>query len=199
MNPGKGRSRRTLTPVTILDAISDPALFGPWFAKPTMWTAWFAFLAALFGLSMPPEQMAVFKECTGRSAVPTTPFSEAWLICGHRSGKSFILALVATFLATFRDYREYLAPGERATIMVIASDRKQARIIMRYIRAMLKEIPMLAALIEREQAEGFDLNNRVTIEVATASYRRTRGYAIAAALLDELAFWPTDDAAEPDI
>ena len=32
----------------------------------------------------------------------------------------------------------------------------------------------------------------------TASFRSTRGYAIIAGLLDELAFWPGDDSAEPD-
>jgi hypothetical protein len=47
------------------------------------------------------------------------------------------------------------------------------------------------------RAEGLDLTNGVTIEVATASYRATRGYAIVAALCDELAFWPTDDSADP--
>jgi len=53
-------------------------------------------------------------------------------------------------------------------------------------------------LIERETAEAFDLNNAVSIEVAVASFRSTRGYTLAAALCDEIAFWPTDDAAEPD-
>ena len=92
----------------------------------------------------------------------------------------------------------HLAPGERATIMVIAVDRKQARTIFRYIRALLTRVPMLAELIERETEDSFDLSNSVTIEVQTASYRSTRGYTIAAALCDELAFWQTDDAAEPD-
>jgi hypothetical protein len=55
-----------------------------------------------------------------------------------------MLALVAVFLACFRDWQRYLAPGERATIMVIATDRRQARVIFRYIRALLTMVPMLA-------------------------------------------------------
>jgi hypothetical protein len=55
-----------------------------------------------------------------------------------------MLALVAVFLACFRDWQPYLAPGERATIMVIATDRRQARVIFRYIRALLTMVPMLA-------------------------------------------------------
>jgi hypothetical protein len=122
---------------------------------------------------------------------------EAWLVCGRRAGKSFVLALVAVFLAVFHDYRRYLAPGERATIMVIATDRKQARTIFRYVRGLLGS-PLLAQAIESETAESIDLTNHVTIEVGTASHRSIRGYTIAAALCDEIAFWPTDDAAEPD-
>ena len=57
---------------------------------------------------------------------------------------------------------------------------------------------MLAKTVQRETAEAFDLTGRVTIEVTTASQRSTRGYTYAAVLCDEIAFWPTDDAAEPD-
>src|SRR6478672_9863237 len=57
---------------------------------------------------------------------------------------------------------------------------------------------MLTRLIERETAEAFDLTNRVTIEVGTASYRTTRGYTFVAVLADELAFWRSDDSASPD-
>jgi hypothetical protein len=187
--------RRTLT---LLDAIADRNLFAPWFKDGASWQAWFAFIAALLALPMTAEQVKTFKQCTGRTAPPTTPASEAWLVCGRRAGKSFILALVAVFLACFRDYRLHLAPGERGTIMVIAADRKQSRVILRYVRALLTKVPMLARMVERETAEAFDLTNSVSIEVATASYRSTRGYTLVAALLDELAFWPTDDAAEPD-
>src|SRR5712692_6156513 len=97
------------------------------------WRAWRVLLAALFGLALSPEQHELFVQCTGRAAprVPVAPANEAWLICGRRAGKSFTLALIAVFLSFFRDWRPYLGPGERATIMVIAADRKQARVIMR--------------------------------------------------------------------
>ena len=141
---------------------------------------------------------AAFQRCTGRSAPPTQPATEAWLICGRRAGKSFILALVAVFLACFHDYRSHLSPGERGTVMVIACDRRQARVIFRYIRALLTKVPMLAKLVERETADGFDLANGVSIEVNTASFRSVRGYAIVAALIDEVAFLPSDNSALPD-
>lgn len=182
--------------ISIISAIADAVLFAPWFRNRETWQAWFAFLKALFALSMSASELDTYRQCTGRDS-PPEKVTEGWLICGRRAGKSFILALIAVFLSVFRDYSPFLAPGERATIVVIAADRKQARIIFRYAKALLS-VPMLAHLIQRETQEGLDLTNRVTIEVHTASFRKTRGYAIAAALLDELAFWPTDDAAEPD-
>jgi hypothetical protein len=183
--------------MNILAAMDDPAVFGPWFKRGD-WGAWRAFLASLFGLPMTCDQMALYQQCTGRDDAPDRAATEGWLVCGRRAGKSFMMALAAVFLACFRDYRPFLAPGERATIFVIAADRRQARTIIRYVRAMLTGIPMLTRTIERETAESFDLSNSVSIEVATASFKRTRGYTIAAALCDELAFWPAEDAAEPD-
>jgi hypothetical protein len=83
--------------------------------------------------------------------------------------------------------------------MVIACDRRQARVILRYIRGLLNGVPALKRLIERETAESFDLSGNVTIEVATTNFRTTRGYTLAAALCDEMAFWRSDDSfANPD-
>jgi hypothetical protein len=184
--------------VTILDAVDDANLFAPWFREPATWAAWRAFLAALFALKMSSEQLAIYQHCTGRSAPPTQPATEAWLVCGRRAGKSFILALCAVFLACFFDYRQFLAPGERGTVLIIATNSKQARVIVRYVRALLTRIPMLVKLIERETADSFDLSNGTTIEVHPASMKTVRGYSIVAALCDEIAFWPHEDAAEPD-
>jgi hypothetical protein len=121
----------------------------------------------------------------------------AWIICGRRAGKSFVLALIAVFLACFHEYRPYLGPGERATIVVIAADRRQARVIMRYVKGLLA-IPTLAKLVESETGESIELKQSVTIEVGTASHRTIRGYTVAGALVDEVAFLPQEDSATPD-
>jgi hypothetical protein len=184
--------------LTIIDAVRDSKLFAPWFRDQSTWAAWFAFLAALFALPMTTGELAIYRERTGRTEPPINRATEAWLACGRRAGKSFVLALCAVFLACFQNYRQFLQPGERATVLILACDRRQARVIFRYVRGLLTGVPMLAAMIERETAESFDLTNGITIEVATASYRTTRGYTLAAALCDEIAFWPSDDSAEPD-
>ena len=185
-------------PITILDAIDHPQLLGPHF-KGTSWQAWRVFLAALFALPMGEDALTTYRYHTGRTEAPSVPFGEAELVVGRRGGKSRVLALIATYLATFRDYAPYLAAGEVATVAVIAADRKQARVIFRYIVGFLRAVPALAAMIEDETAETIMLDNRVMIEVATASWRVTRGYTFAAVLADETAFWRSnDDSAVPD-
>jgi len=184
--------------LTIISTTSDRALFKPWFKDRATWAAWFVFLKAIFALRMTPEELALYQRSTGRTQPPTEPAREGWLVVGRRGGKSFIVALVAVFLACFRDYSQYLAPGERGTVMIVATDRKQARVIFRYIRALLEQVPMLARLIERMDAETIDLSNRVTIEIHAASFRAVRGYTIVAFIGDEIAFWRSDDSANPD-
>ena len=76
---------------------------------------------------------------------PTEPFREAALVVGRRGGKSRVLALVAVFLAAFRDYTPYLGAGEVATIAVIAANRMQARTIFRYVLGLLEAVPALKA------------------------------------------------------
>jgi Terminase large subunit, T4likevirus-type, N-terminal len=182
----------TARPFSILDAISDQRLFGQGFRDLSTWRAWLVFLAGLFALPMSEAEAGVWRECTGRSAPPQKPFTESWLICGRRSGKSFVMALIAVFLACFRDYRPFLAVGEKATVMVIAADKKQARVVIRFIRGLLSA-PVLAKRVVNDVADAIELQGDVVLEVITASHA-VRGYSVAAALVDELAFFPADDA-----
>jgi hypothetical protein len=184
--------------VNIIQAIDDPLVFGPFFRSET-WKAWRVFLKALFAVPITPDQLAIYQQQTGRTMPPTSPLNEAWLVCGRRGGKSFVLSTVAVFLACFHDWRPFLGPGEIATVMIVARDRRQARVIKRFIVGLLRGVDMLRGTIEDETAERVELKNRVVIEIHTASFRSTRGYTIVCALLDEIAFWPSEDAAEPDV
>ncbi len=88
--------------MTIIDAIQDEKLFARWFKSKATWEAWLAFIAALFGVPMTPEQLAIYQACTGRSEAPSQPLTEAWLISSRRAGKSFVLALIAVCLSCFK-------------------------------------------------------------------------------------------------
>jgi hypothetical protein len=186
-----------LSHLSILDALDEPGLLGAAIRDPESWKPWRAFLTAAFGLPMDDGAAELFRACTGRSELPVAPFQFLWLVCGRRGGKSFCMATMAVFLACFRDWRRYLSPGERAVVLLVASDREQAKILVRYIQGILAT-PLLAPLVENTTADSVDLRGSVTVEVVTRSYRSVRGRSVCAALLDELAFWRSDDSANPD-
>lgn len=186
----------------IMDACLSPYLFKPWFEKdPNSWRGWMAFLKTMFALPFDTEDQRIFEECTGRKVPPNKPYKELWLVVGRRGGKSLILSLIAVWLAIYHadSFKKHLQPGERATIMLIAVDRKQARTMFRYITGFIDNIPTIKKLEQRRTMESIELNNQVAIEIHTSSFRTIRGYTIAACLLDEAAFFRSDeDSSNPD-
>jgi hypothetical protein len=182
--------------VTILDAISKPKLFARWFEGDS-WNAWRTFMKVLFALPFDPQDLERYQKHTGRTTVPTQPFNEAWVVAGRRAGKSLIASLTAVYLACFRDYRQYLQAGEYGTIGIVAADRKQARTCLRYVKGFLS-VPILSKLVESDTADSVTLTNKVVIEVHTASWRSVRGYSLLACIADEIAFWRSDESANPD-
>jgi hypothetical protein len=108
------------------------------------------------------------------------------------------MALMAVYLAVFRDWRPKLTAGERAVILLVAGDRQQSKILYRYIVGILNA-PILNSLIINYTADSLDLKGCVTIEIVTRSYKAVRGRSVCAALLDECAFWPADESSsDPD-
>lgn len=194
-----GPPRRKIRPqrLDLLHAMRDPRLFAKFFPDLDSWIAWRALIGSAFGLPLSGDELAIFKRCTGRDAPPLEQVRELVLVVGRRGGKSRALALIATWLSSFVDYRPYLDPGERGCVQVMAADRDQARIILRYVKAFFK-LPMLSRLIERETQWGLDLTNSVAIEVTTASFRSVRGRTVVASILDECAFF-NDEGANPDV
>lgn len=176
----------------ITETMTAPEMFGGHFNGES-WDRWRHLLAGFYGDETDPE---TFKYLTNREP-PTEEASELWLVVGRRGGKSNIAALLAVYEAVFRDHRAQLAPGEIATVMVIAADRKQARSVMRYIKGLLLDNPILTQMVTRVTEESIELANRCNIEIMTATFRATRGYTVAAAILDEIAFWHSEGA-NPD-
>lgn len=182
--------------VTIRDAMQDPALFGGQFGGESF-TAWRALLAGFYGLKLEQSEYKAWRKITRRPA-PVAPSEELWLAIGRRGGKSQATALLAVYEAAFKDYSDRLAPGEMATVLVVAVDRKAARAVFRYVTGLLRSNPMLERMIVREDRESVELSNRTIIEIGTASFRSTRGMTYAFACIDEIAFLRSDDSANPD-
>lgn len=185
-----------MTPVTIREAMTDQALFGHQFGGES-WAAWRALLSGFYGLPLDDPASEHWKTLTGRTA-PTHSHDELWLVVGRRGGKSQSAALLAVFEAAFKDHSAALAPGEVATVAVLAADRRQARTVFRYVSGLLRSNPMTERMIAREDRESIELTNRSVIEITTASFRATRGYTFAAVIADEIAFWRSEDSANPD-
>jgi len=192
--PGSARVRVPVSPgVTLYDVMAD--VFRAVFGQPS-WSAWVMLAKVLSEVTLTEDELQLYQRITGRVHVPSGSILELWLICGRRAGKSMFVALLAAFLACFKRYAP--APGETLIGMIVAADRKQARVIKNYISGLLHAVPMLAALVVNETRESIELSNGITIEIHTASLRSPRGYTLAFFIGDECAFWPTDDAADPD-
>ena len=185
--------------MNIIEAIEDGKVFKPLFKDPATWRPWMVFLKALFGLSIEdPADLELFRRCTGLPKPPQERVRECAAICGRRSGKSFISALVTVFLACFKDWTPWLSRGERGMIFIIAVDRMQARIIKEYVSAILDATPILRKLVKEDHKEEIVLRNRIAIEIKTNSYRSIRGFTCLAAVLEETAFWRSELTANPD-
>ena len=163
----------TMPTVSLGRALADQNLFARHFRGPS-WASWKAFL----GRCLPSLRSRRPRRLPRADRADDVAYGAV-----HRGGgdrrpawrQVRTLALIAVYLACFRDYTPYLAPGEVATVGVLAVDKGQARTIFRLVLGLLKAVPMLEPLIVRRDAETIELSNGVHIEIATASFRSTRG------------------------
>jgi hypothetical protein len=185
--------------VNIIEAIGDPKLFRPLFKDPSTWRAWEVYLRALFGLRIEEKRdLKLLRAAAGLRRAPASPTKESFVIAGRRSGKSFISSIIAVYLACFKDWRPYLSRGERGFVFIIANDRLQARIIKDYVSGIMTGSPVLRSMVTSDLKETIELRNGVVISIKTASYRTLRGFTVLAAILEEVAFWRSEESANPD-
>jgi hypothetical protein len=181
----------------IVEAMRAPHLFGPAF-RGTSWDGWRIVLKAAYALPLKVQETEFFRTVAGDRALPDAPVRELWVAAGRRAGKDAVASLISAFSAALFDQQDRLRPGERALVLCLACDRAQAKIVLGYIKSYFADIPLLAALVQGETAEGLALKNNVDIAVGTNSFRSVRGRPILLAVLDECAFWRDETSAKPD-
>jgi hypothetical protein len=182
--------------ITPGQVIADAQLLGPYFAGAS-WATWRAILKAAYAEPLNDDELTLFRTVAGERDPPRRRVRELVVIAGRRSGKDSIASGIAT-AAAIMNYTPYLRPGERASILCLAVDRAQARIVHRYVAGYFRDNALLRPLLRREDEDGLELTNNVEIIIATNSFRAVRGRTIACAIFDEAAFWRDENFANPD-
>ena len=166
----------------------------PEFGCPS-WQPWNAIEDAVFGVE--PSDVELVRRVTGRTVLPTKPVAEFWAVKGRGGGGSRFTARLACGIGASREFRR--VPGEHIYVGIFAPDKKQSAITFRYIRGLLRSVPALAGMMVNETKDAIELENGVVIEVLTASASAPRGRAYVLVIIEEAAFLPQDDSADPDV
>jgi hypothetical protein len=163
-----------------------PELLGPHLGGDSF-RAWHTFVAAVHALPPPyPDSLAVFQQCTGRTRWPTEPTREVLGLMGRRSGKTFVTAALAIHRCVFHEHQ--LPPGTEGVFMCIAANQRQAAVLLRYVKGLLRQVPVLAREIESDTSRSITFRNGTRLETHAANFRGIRGLTVIGACVDELAF-----------
>jgi len=176
--------------ISLREALSDPGLLGNILAGDS-WKAWRIILIAAMGEELTEEERAIFTKLTGREREPGQRIEEFAAIVGRRGGKSRSMATFAAYIGGL--CRHNLVPGEQGIVLLIAPDQKQAKVTLDYCAAAFDQSPILRQLVINRTQDALELENGITIEVRSASFRRLRGPTYIAVIADEAAFWYSDE------
>lgn len=170
------------------------------------WYAWRVILKAAYGKLLTTDELELFRDIAKREP-PNSRVKELWLVIGRRGGKDSVASCIAAQAACYADEGYALRPGERSLVACFATDRSQARIVYNYTKAYFEKIPSLRRRVVSNLTPSpmpIVLSNQMdgvpTTEIAivTSSYRAPRGWPIACAIFDEVAFWLDENSANPD-
>lgn len=115
------------------------------------------------------------------------PRISVWAL-GRRAGKSTSAAVVLVWDAALRAHLDrHLLPGERRFSVAVATNLRQARLIVAAARALLEASPLLRPLIGSASEDEIGLTTGAVIAAFPCTSRGGRGWPISALVLDELA------------
>jgi hypothetical protein len=127
-------------------------------------------------------------------------YNELVALIGRRSGKSYLTCFIALYEIIFGGHSQYVKPGQEFIIPYIAQDLPTARVNMRLIEILAREVPALAAHIVDSKPNFIKFRNGLTVQIEPPRVKTGRGWAMPMLILDEVGFWPTaEDAADPDV
>jgi hypothetical protein len=162
------------------------------------WRGWRIILKAAYCKPLDEEELEFFREVSGGRNPPTKRVRELWCLVGRRGGKDSTASVIATEAARLVDTSR-LRPGEEPLVACLANTKEQAEIVWRYIKGYFEIIKPLQPWLKQPIAGNtIRLKNGVQIKVATNNYRAPRGWPIACAILDEVAYYRSDESATPD-
>ena len=83
--------------------------------------------------------------------------------------------------------------------LVLATNVKQASVILNYVVGILESVPAFAAMVVGKTNDSVSLSNGIDIEVRAAGFRGLRGITAIIVICDELPYWLADEASRnPD-
>jgi hypothetical protein len=112
----------------------------------------------------------------------------SWWAVGRRGLKTTSMAYVGLWCCLLRpQLLGYLRPGERGYCVGIATNHRQARLLVHSALATVERSPLLAPLVEAVTEDEIAFANGTTFAAFPSSSRGGRGWPIFCLLLDELA------------
>jgi hypothetical protein len=179
--------------VTMREALESSTYFGTLLAGDS-WQAWRFLLIAIVGEELTEDERGVFKPSQAAIASRTSPLKSF----GRRGGKTRSVTVLAAYITACVDHRDVLAPGERGVLPILAASTVQASQAFNFVSGIFSTAPNLKDLLESETADALSLATGIDITIRPASFRTIRGIAAVAVIADEIAFWRSDDSANPD-
>jgi hypothetical protein len=135
----------------------------------------------LLGVPLTPDQRVRLE------AVEQGPRTHVWAV-GRRGLKTTSAAYVGLWCCLLRpELLDRLRPGERGYAVGIATNHRQARLLVRAALAVVERSPLLAPLIESATEDEILFANGTAFAAFPCTSRGGRGWPIFALILDELA------------
>src|SRR5262245_23528724 len=182
--------------MNVIQAIHDPNLFRAYLTggedgELTSWQHWLTLLRVLYGLKTATAEADTIRRCTGRDPerLAKSGYGECFLMCGRRSGKSKIIALVGAAEAVLSGREQRLSKGEIPMVAILSPTRFQSRIIYSYLKGVFDSTPLLQNEVVEVKKEGFTLRNGVEVAIITGSPQVCRGFSVISCIVDEIAMF----------